>query len=220
MLFRSPTNDEHHPYSFVCQLNLSEHVSYSLSCLPHDGMIYIFHNHDAEFSGEYPVRDNIRVFYLSDANVELARISYPATLEKRFRYKPAKVCCQPEPTLPPLESNTLKEIGIDYENAEMAANYIAFLNKFSIEMQGLHDVRHRLLGHPDQLQDNLEERAVRYSSRLSTKSPLDKWRLLLQIDSDTATGMMWGDAGRMYLMIRENDLEKGNFENVAGFIQC
>lgn len=36
--------------------------------------------------------------------------------------------------------------------------------------------------------------------------------LLAQIDSDARTGMGWGDAGRLYWLIRREDLPAGRFE--------
>jgi uncharacterized protein YwqG len=47
-----------------------------------------------------------------------------------------------------------------------------------------------------------------------------QWRLLLQIDSDDDTGMMWGDVGRIYYWIHERDLAAGVFENTWLILQC
>lgn len=48
-----------------------------------------------------------------------------------------------------------------------------------------------------------------------------KWRLLLQIDSEEGkTGMMWGEVGRIYYWIHEDDLAKLCFDRVIYEMQC
>lgn len=44
--------------------------------------------------------------------------------------------------------------------------------------------------------------------------------LLAQIDSDVRSGMAWGDAGRLYWMIRRDDLAAGRFEKATFTWQC
>ncbi len=46
------------------------------------------------------------------------------------------------------------------------------------------------------------------------------WILLLQIDSDPAPGMMWGDEGRIYYWIRKQDLAGKDFGTVWFALQC
>jgi uncharacterized protein YwqG len=46
------------------------------------------------------------------------------------------------------------------------------------------------------------------------------WLLLLQVDTDEAVGWMWGDLGRIYFWITEQDLRAGRFENVWLIFQC
>ena len=44
--------------------------------------------------------------------------------------------------------------------------------------------------------------------------------LLAQLDSDARTGMGWGDAGRLYWLLRRDDLEAGRFERATFTWQC
>jgi uncharacterized protein YwqG len=46
------------------------------------------------------------------------------------------------------------------------------------------------------------------------------WTLLLQLDSDDAADMMWGDAGRLYFWIRKQDLRARDFSRVWMILQC
>ena len=47
------------------------------------------------------------------------------------------------------------------------------------------------------------------------------WRLLLQVDSsESETGMMWGDLGRIYFWMRETDLRDGNWSSSWLVLQC
>lgn len=46
------------------------------------------------------------------------------------------------------------------------------------------------------------------------------WRLLLQLDSDDAAGMMWGDCGLIYFWMRESDLAKRDFDRCWMILQC
>jgi uncharacterized protein YwqG len=46
------------------------------------------------------------------------------------------------------------------------------------------------------------------------------WRLLLQVDSDENATMMWGDTGRVYFWMRDEDLRAARFERVWTILQC
>lgn len=46
------------------------------------------------------------------------------------------------------------------------------------------------------------------------------WELLLRVDSDENANMMWGDVGRLYYLIRRQDLELRAFEKAWLIFQC
>jgi len=74
---------------------------------------------------------------------------------------------------------------------------------------------HRLLGYPDTIQDDDIQTASQLGSSgdAAAADPAARvagatdWGLLLQIDSDHATRVTFGDSGRIYLAMRGDDLE-------------
>lgn len=56
--------------------------------------------------------------------------------------------------------------------------------------------------------------------RKELEAGVKDWRLLLQIDSDDAANMMWGDLGRLYFWVREDEARNGNFTGAWMVLQC
>ena len=94
--------------------------------------------------------------------------------------------------------------------------------------------RHRLLGHADNIQGDMQLEAQLVTNGLYCGNPsgysdprarslepgADEWVLLLQLDSDDGSGLMWGDCGRLYYWIRRPDLAVLRFDRVWMTLQC
>jgi uncharacterized protein YwqG len=104
------------------------------------------------------------------------------------------------------------------------------------ELSGLSDafgdqIQHRIGGYPSEIQD--EQMAIscelmrrglppEYAGTEITPAierASKQWRLLLQIDSDPALTMNWGDGGRLYVFIREKDARAGDFSRTVTISQ-
>ena len=68
-------------------------------------------------------------------------------------------------------------------------------------------------GYPDALQtDDPIREAAEYSA---SEDPLaSSWQLLLQIDSEASASILWGDVGRLYFVIRKEDLQQRRREGL------
>lgn len=56
-----------------------------------------------------------------------------------------------------------------------------------------------------------------------TKQPMpgaQDWRLLFQVDSDDDLGLMWGDVGKIYFWVKQDEARQGNFANAWVILQC
>lgn len=71
-------------------------------------------------------------------------------------------------------------------------------------------VVHKLLGHPNTIQGPIP----------GTGKGKPRNALLLQLDSDRRLDMSWGDGGRLYILIPEADLAKGDFTRCRCLTQC
>ena len=95
--------------------------------------------------------------------------------------------------------------------------------------------RHRLLGHPEPVQHQVEFEAYAKATgtdeseiykRLdkgrnpSAVAPALAWRLLLQLDTDPNSKMMWGDCGKLYFMLSQDALRNRRFEETTLVLQC
>ena len=130
------------------------------------------------------------------------------------------------PALPTLDADELEEWtevrerlaaaqGVELE--ERAASYHAL---------------HRLLGHPDTYAEGMEVDAELVSRGVDLEdepfadvsdeeqsSAADAWTLLLQVSNDDDLALDLGDASRLFVWIRCDDLTAGRFDRVHAFVR-
>src|SRR5262249_21632673 len=81
-------------------------------------------------------------------------------------------------------------------------------------------VIHRLLGHADWIHRSVVTEAAVAAAKHKIASKKTIWRLLFQMDSDHKQKILWGDMGRVYYLIPEEDLKKADFSRCWAIAQC
>jgi uncharacterized protein YwqG len=98
-----------------------------------------------------------------------------------------------------------------------------------------HGPKHQIGGYPDPVQGaEMDQECQLASNGLSVgnssgyddpraealRAGASDWRLLLQLDSDDDLKVMWGDCGRIYFWVREQDARKRDFSGAWLVLQC
>ena len=85
---------------------------------------------------------------------------------------------------------------------------------------------HQLLGHPMPVQGGVEYYAAQMAGNFdwrkdeeAIESAAREWRLLFQMDSQMPD-WLWGDLGKIYFLIRHDDLAARRFEQARVVFQC
>lgn len=233
------------PLAFIAQIKLNDISAYDHEgVLPHSGMLYFFY-HECDESFSYSLKRYgsplpWRVLYFDGDTAQLQHASELADLPEENRFAPCAVEFTREITVPPFESPFIKRLGLDYrafsrgaapETREEADRYMELTKK----MHDLYEAPpiHRLLGYPEPVQGDPFIECQLFSNDLgwaevqtnrTVASQLERdasdWCLLLQIDSDPAANMMWGDVGTIYFCIKHDDMAKGNFDRAWLVFQC
>jgi uncharacterized protein YwqG len=141
-----------------------------------------------------------------------------------FFYAAIGLSPEAELTFTPWESSTLDGLGMTRGELDAYADVLPSGD----------GAAHRLLGHPDPLQGDMQlecqlvphglycgDASGSRDPRAARLRPgAADWRLLLQVDSQDETGMMWGDVGRLYYWIRREDLAVGDWDGTWLILQC
>jgi uncharacterized protein YwqG len=215
------------PLAFLAQLNLGELQRFpAAGPLPREGLLSFFYHPEQITWGDNPADlGSWRVLYQADLSSLVRRDApagapvYPAC---NLKFREALQA----PELPAGEAKAAAAFGgmIWLELGEMVN-----------PPEAKNDIAHRILGAPNPIQsENMEldcqlafngipisdSDAYRTPRALELSQSAKDWRLLLQLDSERRAGMMWGDSGRLYFWIRQDDLAQANFAHVWMILQC
>lgn len=178
---------------------------------PERGMLWFFYDAVGQpWSNDGRDADGTRVLYHPSED-DLRRTPPPRPERHRSNRRrvasPCRVRIHEEWTLP--EGPEIEEVGdLDafFERHHALSARLA---------DGDQDPEHRLFGHPKSIQGEVIDYA--------TTAGWDRLHLL-QLDSDdrrgSSPGWMWGDGGRLYFVIRRDDLAARDFTNVEMALQC
>lgn len=121
--------------------------------------------------------------------------------------------------LPPIDSTDGRTLALETEEQEEA--YLGLLAELYGEPGFPGGVPGTWLGgHPYQLQDDMQEQCAEMAEKAwGIESEPAEWRLLLQLASESAANMSWGEDGFLYYWIRESDLAARDFSHVWCILQ-
>lgn len=223
-----PHNDGD-PLSFIAQINLADARRFdSERALPASGLLSFFYDAVSQDAwGFDPADSGASAVVYSPSSELLVRHDVPSTLDPAGVFEPAHLTLTAEPTFLGWESFAIAGLGL---NRKEQHEYGEIFDDERYEPDGLH----RLLGHPDPIQGDMQVECQFASNGLycghasayldpraaELRTGAGDWRLLLQIDSDENVGMMWGDVGRIYYWIRDEDLAACNWELSWLILQC
>lgn len=216
---------------FIAQIDLADVARlYPASPLPRAGLLSFFYDARQQpwgYAAEH--RGAWRVVHVEASG------TYPATpphdLPAEARFEPLVVSLVPEMKLPTLASEAVASLELrDRERL----GYSALLGDVEQAQRDGGEPPHRLLGHPDPIQGEMEGEVQLVANGIDADGPeaYDSpeakrllregggWRLLLQVSSDPRTGMVWGDDGRLYVWMREADVAARRWSDAWLFLQC
>ncbi len=221
-----PRRKSGEPLAFIGQMNFTEVPDFAgTTLLPKRGIVFFFYDPTELGWGWSPSEaDRWRVLLVDDRQADHKRTPAPDDLPEVFRLSPCKLVFSKEWTLPPLDSADFEALKIPHE---MQDRYFDLLSALST-LQGGTDEEplHRMLGFPDQIRTNValdcemgrrdllgEGSWLGDREALRVEREARRWLVLLQVDSDPALGISWGNAGRLWYLIRGEELRSGAWQD-------
>lgn len=200
------------PRTFIGQIDLAAFRQHQgPDWLPTEGRLYAFCDEDG-----WGFADETNVVY----SLETPGPPIPAPPGAASRFTERRVAFLVAPSIPSTD-------WLDADFAELDDEQLD-------ELAGIHDqpfgdeLQHRIGGYPSEIQGGrmhvqceLLRRGLDEDAEVTpaVERAAKLWRLLLQIDSDPALGMNWGDSGRLYVFIREKDARAGDFTKTIALSQ-
>lgn len=225
-----PTWEGHGPLSFVAAIDCDEIPSDELDIpLPEAGMLLFFYfNGVGEDAVQYldpeSVAHGTRVIYVPEDAEGVAPRAVPDGLDA---FPWIMLTGEFIATAPDNENAALAAAYGDpdadddyteYPTVDGGEGFYEMLTSFRAD----HSPHHRVGGYALPKAGRVETEAARVlapgdddASKAERRDLLNDLVLLAQIDSDGRAAMEWGDTGRLYWLIRRDDLEALRFDRVA-----
>jgi uncharacterized protein YwqG len=211
-------------HSFLMQVDLAQLDDLGHFHLPRAGSLFFFCDAVDIPAGFDPGdKDGFKVIYAASPLAGIPQRTSPRELGRECIFEGFLLEPQLELTAPN-ESWEIQQLRFSPSEAD------AYSDLFHSD-----GIVHRIGGYPDIIQnDDLELKAELVSHGIYCGGPegyregrnrkleggAANWRFLAQIDSEERSGMMWGDLGKLYFLIREQDLKAQNFDCVWMDMQC
>ncbi len=203
--------------SLLTQINLADVQALDTEgILPKSGILYFFYelkNGEWESFSQRPGRNGcMRVEYYDGPMEKLVRQPFPDDLEEEYRIPQQALQFSVEKSLPDYEDCPIVPFvsseGKLWEEYISATQALGCPTKEESYEEGIGNIV-KMLGWADLIQGGIVN---------SWDVPL-RWRLLLQFDSIPELPEPFGDMGRLYFYIREDDLRARRFENTRMELQ-
>jgi uncharacterized protein YwqG len=225
-----PVWEDHGPLSFVAAVDCGEVPTDELDIpLPKSGaLLFFYYDGLGESSVIYTDPDSVvngtRVLYVpAEADAEPRTAPQDATTYPRLLLGGELIATAPD--------NENAALIAAYGDPDDPAGYVDYPltdpddNGFWDDVTAFrrdHSPHHRIGGYALPIQGAVENEAAQAvhpgsedQAVAARKGLVPDLVLLIQIDSDSRSGMGWGDAGRLYWMISREDLAAGSFEKAT-----
>lgn len=217
------------PLAFLAQFDCAELAAYDSAYeLPDHGMLSFFYELDSQRWGFDPKDAGCaRVYWFEDADA-LHPAEFPDDLETDYRMPMLPVTFASCKGLPDFDEFAEEDVSADYD--EYAEERVLW------GWEPPEEVCSKLLGYADTIQGEMLQECVRVTNgiycggvdqgdpdQLAVLRGQEKdWRLLFQLDLVESEGfeLMFGDCGRIYFYIRQDDLKNRRFDKVWLILQC
>src|SRR5947209_4789109 len=156
------------PQSFIAQIHLDDIGAYdSNNVLPHNGTLWFFYDAQQQTFGDSPAnRGCWQVIFASDGSMQLQRAQTPAQLPASGQFKACSLRFASEMTL-----TQHPELDVPHFNwtDDEQQKYENLLSTFPSPADRA-SIHHRLLGHPDAIQDDMRQECQLASHGISVRS--------------------------------------------------
>jgi len=228
---RKPMQQER-PLAFLAQIAMSDATAVGGTDLglPKWGLLSFFYDAESQPWGFDPGDAvGFKLMWLGDRILQ--RREPPEALAQRFN--PVPLAAQARECVPPIETFAVAQILTSAANAKSVRGQLIDL----LAVEGKDDFSnagHALGGWPCPIQGEMETECQLVANGVFCGGPegfsseraarlrpgAADWRLILQLDTDKRAGWMWGDGGKIYVWMREQDVRARRFDRCWTILQC